>query len=62
MTESGFPSSGIPLKDLAICSDCDLAFFASDGVCPKCASSIGWMLLPMKFTKEPDKKREAQKE
>jgi hypothetical protein len=55
MTESGFPSNGIPLVDLAICVDDELAFRASDGKCPSCGTTVGWMLLPRKFVAEPEK-------
>lgn len=62
MTGTGFPESGIPLKDLAICCDCDLGFKASDGICPSCGTTVGWMLLPTKFTKlaEKDEPRTGQ--
>jgi hypothetical protein len=49
VTESGFPSSGIALKDLAICPGCELAFKASDLQCPGCATTTAFMLLPRKF-------------
>jgi hypothetical protein len=54
VTDSGFPESGIPLKNLGICMDCAIAFRASDGQCPQCATVVGWALLPKKFLEESE--------
>jgi hypothetical protein len=49
MTEGGFPRSGIPIRESAICVGCEMFFWASDGKCPTCGTTIGWMLVPANF-------------
>jgi hypothetical protein len=52
MTEGGLPRSGIPIRESAICVGCEMFFFASDGKCPSCGTTIGWMVTPARFVTE----------
>lgn len=36
----------IPIDHLAFCGDCLVAFNVSRRACPKCASEIGWAVIP----------------
>jgi hypothetical protein len=45
----GFPRSGIPIRESAICVGCEMFFWAMDGKCPTCGTTVGWMVTPARW-------------